>query len=105
MPTTVFVICMLLMVMWIWSHKVMHEMDLVEEGEGWATWVCPICGRKLRLQWQPDYKKEVFVVGDQYTPHTGSQGSSWGFKITDSAPITKEEVEGLTPWLKFLEAL
>lgn len=55
-----------------------HEMVLESECEGTEEWYCPICGRRLLIEWFP-WKKTVVEAGEYETIHTGSKG---GLKIT-----------------------
>lgn len=49
----------------------MHELLPVNVDAGWGIWVCPACGRSLRLTWVPGEHSEVLAVGDG-APHTAS---------------------------------
>ncbi len=50
-----------------------HQMKLVSEHEGTEEWYCPICGRRMLIEWQP-WHKVVLELGDESTQHSGSKG-------------------------------
>jgi hypothetical protein len=44
----------------------LHCMHQDDEG-----WVCPICGRRVAMTWEPSFAKTVVVEGDETVWHTG----------------------------------
>lgn len=34
---------------------------------------CPLCGRRIQVQWSPDFKKIVMDVGDENVVHTATK--------------------------------
>ncbi len=51
-----------------------HQMVLLAtHPSGADEWLCPTCGRKVLMQWPPDYKKIVLVAGDESAIHTGGK--------------------------------
>ena len=74
---------------------------------GAEEWYCPICGRRILIQWPPAYRKVVLAAGDQYAQHSASKG---GLRI-GSAEIrngeASEAVEEsrLEPWREWLESV
>ncbi len=90
-----------------------HEMVLEETHlSGTEEWHCPICGRRMLVNWEPKFKKIVLEVGDDYAIHNGSKG---GLQIgsmqvnhidslapeDDTQPF--EDDVRLTPWMQWLE--
>ncbi len=52
-----------------------HEMVLDKtDSSGADEWYCPICGRRLLMEYEPEYKKTVLEAGDEYAIHTGGKG-------------------------------
>jgi len=47
----------------------MHEMTLVREHEGTEEWLCPSCGRRLLIEWQPKWRRVVVDEGDPSVTH------------------------------------
>ncbi len=52
-----------------------HKMLLVNSyPSGADEMYCPICGRRILIQWPPNYKKTVLDPGDKYAIHSGGKG-------------------------------
>lgn len=52
-----------------------HEMVLeVTHSSGAEEWNCPTCGRRLLISWEPNFKKTVIEVGDEFSIHSGAKG-------------------------------
>jgi len=52
-----------------------HEMVMVGVSDsGTEEWLCPECGRRTLMRWQPDYEKIVLDVGDDLATHFGGRG-------------------------------
>jgi len=52
-----------------------HRMVLVcSHPSGADEMYCPTCGRRILIQWPPDYKKTVLETGDEYAVHSGGKG-------------------------------
>ena len=51
-----------------------HKMELIADHEGIEEWLCPICGRRLFIEWQPESRKTTVDVGDESAQHSGSKG-------------------------------
>jgi hypothetical protein len=49
----------------------MHAMELIREYEGIEEWLCPVCGRRLLVNWHPKFKRTVLSAGDQSVTHSG----------------------------------
>lgn len=43
---------------------------------GAEEWFCPECGRRLLVNWTPDYHKTILAAGDDAVPHSGSHGDA-----------------------------
>jgi hypothetical protein len=68
---------------------------------------CPICGRRILIQWPPDYKKIVLEVGDDYAIHSGGKG---GLVVGDPRVITqneesKQDTARLDQWEQWLSEM
>jgi hypothetical protein len=50
-----------------------HEMTMTEAHEGTQEWECPICGRRLLIEWHP-WRKVTLEPGDEHVAHMGSIG-------------------------------
>lgn len=69
-----------------------HKMVLVTtHPSGADEWHCPACGRRVLIQWPPNYKKIVLESGDEYAIHSGGKGG-----ITFGAPQLTQESENST---------
>ena len=89
-----------------------HEMVLeTTHPSGAEEWVCPTCGRRMTITWQP-WKKIILQPGDLHAAHGGSKG------ILNIGPlqIMPENEDGplsatdpfiedpyLAPWVQWLE--
>ena len=105
-----------------------HEMQMeTVHPSGAEEWYCPMCGRRILMQWPPAYKRIILDPGDRYASHSGSkgglrigllqatQGEESAFDeelrpsntdLHDADPIESEETEltdTLRPWLQWLE--
>jgi hypothetical protein len=75
-----------------------HTMELVQTHKSGADELyCPTCGRRILLQWPPNYKKVVLVEGNDRAIHSGSTG---GLELnapqltkTVDSPFTRQEPE------------
>ena len=87
------------------QHTMILEATL-ESGE--EEWYCPECGRRLLLQWPPDYKKTVIEAGDAYAMHNASKGGlNMGTPSISQEPLLSQEdedrLEQWGPWLDQLD--
>ncbi len=78
-----------------------HEMMLDKtHPSGAEEWYCPICGRRLVMQWPPAFKRIILVQGDEYALHNGSKG---GLQLrTSFAPAP--DTTGGDPWASWLNS-
>ena len=51
-----------------------HNMLLNQINNSQEEWLCPTCGRKLLISWNPTFKKTVLSIGDEYAIHSGGKG-------------------------------
>jgi DNA-directed RNA polymerase subunit RPC12/RpoP len=90
-----------------------HQMVLEKTHSSKAEeWVCPNCGRRLLINWEPKFEKTILEAGDEYAIHSGGKG---GLRIglmqsrpTNNTIVEKESVApdedpSLAPWLEWLE--
>lgn len=53
-----------------------HKMELVRtHPAGAEEWFCPDCGRRLLVQWPPNFKTVVLTKGDAEVTHSGTKGA------------------------------
>ncbi len=83
---------------------------------GAEEWFCPTCGRRILMQWPPNYRKIVLEEGDSNVVHSGGKGGmqigsaqiDQGVQTTeqpeDDQPI-EIDPESLKPWKNFLQNL
>lgn len=50
---------------------------------------CPTCGRRVIIQWPPDYKKTVLNAGNEYAIHSGGKD---GLEMGTAQNAQKREV-------------
>lgn len=77
------------------SEQERHDMKLVDIlPSGIEDWYCPICGRRLMIQWNPHFDKTVVVPGDENAYHTGGKGIN-GAELTIERPnVTTHLIPG-----------
>jgi hypothetical protein len=90
-----------------------HEMILEKTyPSGVDEWYCPACGRRLLMDYEPNFKKTVLEVGDEYAIHSGGKGGlRIGSMQVASADPTVSEKEpkisvndpSLAPWVAWLD--
>ena len=65
------------------NNEIQEHHVMVLEGvhpSGAEEWFCPTCGRRIMMQWPPNYKKIVLEPGDEYAVHSGGKG---GLQMND----------------------
>jgi hypothetical protein len=67
---------------------------------GAQEWFCPICGRRLLMQWPPAFEKKVLVAGDQNASHTGGNVGDAPRQSMESDEAIA--LDALRPWLKWV---
>ena len=61
------------------NQQEQHDMILEKTHDSGAEeWSCPTCGRKMFVQWSPQFKRIVLEEGNDEAIHNGSKG---GLKI------------------------
>lgn len=85
-----------------------HDMVLEStDQDGVDTFYCPICGRRIIMQWAPDYKKIVLEPGDEMAIHSGGKGGlrmgAPEIRPVVEEPLTQDEEEHLAPWIDWME--
>jgi len=95
-----------------------HEMVLEKtHSSGAEEWHCPTCGRRMLVNWQPQFKKIILETGDDYAMHSAAKGLLPMVGINAQWPVTPvdgatpqaepeallEEDPRLAPWLAWLE--
>jgi len=103
-----------------------HKMVLTSSHpNGVDEMYCPTCGRRILIQWPPDYKKTILDTGDEYAIHSAGKGglemgapqiaeqtkfSAQVASIQDSAydgPVqfTAQDEARLAQWEKWLDQI
>ena len=87
-----------------------HEMQLIKEhGAGVIEFACETCGRRILMQWHPEYKKVVLQPGNEEAIHTGGQGGIRFSRaaITDKQeqPLVEVDEHLLAPWVEALKKI
>jgi hypothetical protein len=86
-----------------------HEMILDKtHPSGADEWYCPICGRRLLMDYEPKFKKTVLDAGDEFAIHSGGKGGlrvgSIEAKPVDQSDSEKEPDDPrLIPWAVWLD--
>ncbi len=86
------------------THVMLHEGKL-ETGED--QFYCPTCGRRLLLQWPPNYKKTVLEPGDEYAMHSAGKGGlqMGSAHITQEPELSADDDRRLSQWTAWLDNL
>ncbi len=56
------------------SHHEMHLTTVYSSGA--EEWRCPVCERRILLQWPPHHHKMILNPGDANAVHTGARSGS-----------------------------
>jgi hypothetical protein len=87
------------------SHEMVFEQAV---GHDTDELYCPVCGRRILVQWSPDFKKIVLEAGDEFAIHTASKGnanmSANDFDPQDE-PMVEEDAELIAAWDVLLEEI
>jgi len=79
---------------------------------GAEEWYCPACGRRLIMQWNPEYRRIILQSGEETILHTGSKAGvqvrSESIRFDErsgkvSTGPTKE-IDRLAPWREWLDS-
>ncbi len=88
-----------------------HHIMVLENTHpsGAEEWYCPTCGRRILMQWPPNYSMVTLIAGDQYAIHSGSNG---GLRIKETEPtpigeypLNEEERATLRPWQEWFDSI
>src|SRR5215211_7812027 len=89
-----------------------HVMILEKEyPSGEEDWVCPTCGRRFRVNWEPKFKRMVLEAGDEYASHSvGKGGLQMGSmqmtpvnnQSSENEPVISVDDPRLAPWTAWL---
>lgn len=90
-----------------------HEMTLEKKyPSGADEWLCPVCGRRVIISWEPRFKRTVLEDGDPNVGHSGFKADQQMEEMMDApsseAPAHKNvdlaiDETRLAPWLEWLE--
>jgi hypothetical protein len=54
------------------SDQEKHEMVFEKKhASGADEWVCPICGRRMLISWEPKFRRTILETGDPNVTHGG----------------------------------
>jgi len=87
------------------SRQEHHKMELVySHPSGVDEMYCPICGRRILIQWPPNYKKIVLENGDEYAIHSGGKGGLeiGAPSIAQQSNLSAQEIARLDQWEQWL---
>jgi hypothetical protein len=90
------------------SRQEHHRMELIiSHPSGVDELYCPTCGRRILLQWPPDYQKTVLEVGDEYAIHSGSKGGLEisAQQIIPQPELAKQDADRLDQWEQWLSEM
>ena len=90
------------------SSQEHHRMELVySHPSGADEMYCPICGRRILIQWPPNYKKTVLENGDEYAIHSGGKGGLeiCAPTITQQSNLSAQEDARLNQWEQWLSKM
>jgi hypothetical protein len=92
-----------------------HEMILDKTyPSGTDEWYCPTCGRRLRMDYAPEFKKTILEAGDEFAIHSGGKGGlqMGPMKVGSDENIDLENEPGvsdqdprLSPWITWLNKI
>ena len=90
------------------SERARHEMALEKtHASGAEEWYCPTCGRRVMIEWAPQFNRMVLEPGDDNAAHNGSKGGL----VLQSPQLAAAEEEPsvddskLTPWIEWLDEI
>lgn len=86
-------------------HQMVHTGM---EHDGAEELYCPICGRRIAVNWSPEFKKTVIDPGDENAIHSaGTGGVSLGAPEVSEQETPGEEIEQarLADWEGWLTAM
>jgi len=87
----------------------MHAMELIREHEGTEEWLCPNCGRRLLVNWNPKFKRTVLVAGDQSVTHSGFKKQEQSDDALTAETFSHQTIEKpieesrLIPWTLWMD--
>jgi hypothetical protein len=98
----------------LWAHEMQFERF---HASGAQEWLCPLCGRRLLMQWPPSFKKQILEPGDTNAFHTGGKvgnatrpASIDNRSVFELSAMSREDelgidapisLDALRPWLKW----
>ena len=89
-----------------------HEMILEKtRHSGEEEWCCPTCGRRILINWEPEFNRTILEAGDSYASHSGGKGGLRIGSLQAKAaapsphkdPQPRNEDPRLLPWLAWLK--
>lgn len=90
------------------NEQQQHEMVLAKtHPSGADEWYCPTCGRRLLMNYGPEFKKTVIEAGDEYAVHNGGKGgvSMQAPRIISSEELETEKDHRLSAWSDWLDKM
>jgi hypothetical protein len=87
------------------APSIAHDMNLTHvHPNGDEEWHCPVCGRRMRVRWSPDFQRTLLTAGDEAAIHRAGKG---GLSVvsTKAAMLHTNVEAGLESWAPFIESL
>ncbi len=95
------------------NEQEQHEMVLeTTHPSGAEGWYCPICGRRMLINWEPRFQRIILEAGDDHAIHSASKGTlQTESSQTEAADAPPPKQGGrpsgddptLAPWLTWLD--
>ena len=84
------------------NHHTMEHVQTHSTGED--ELYCPKCGRRVLIQWPPNYKKVILDTGDEYAIHSGGVGglSMGAPQVSQNSKLAEKDAERLNDWEEWL---
>ena len=71
------------------NHHIMHPVGAASAGA--ETWLCPICGRRVLVRWEPTFEQAILEPGDEEVFHLSSIDAQ---ELTPVSPLDAELITG-----------
>lgn len=86
------------------SHEMVFERMIAQNTD---ELYCPVCGRRIVIQWAPDFKKTVLEPGNENAIHTASKrGPGAGSEVYPTPEeLTADDMQRLTEWETFIQQI
>ena len=72
---------------------------------GADEWFCPMCGRRILMDYEPKLRKEVLEIGDESAVHSGGKGGLRMGPMKVAVDGASTENARLAPWEAWLNEM